>query len=174
MIQFSISSEDIKKEVTTSYGASSFTLEPGWYTLRINELSQPVAKENGIVSGTITFGDVESGTSFKVPVTYQVQDDKDGWRVKQTKSLIVRLCQVTNTTNWQQLTGKQIYAYVDTRKSKGRSSEVDEFGAPIMKEYINNDFKKGPLNEVILEVPQKAEDTAQSSDFNFDFSEFNG
>lgn len=167
MISLTITQDDLKKEITAEYGASSFILQPGWYTLTITDLSQPTPKADGVINGSVSFTDTDSGTTFRVPLTYQVKEDKDGWRVKKTKDLIVRLCQVTKVQDWKQLVGKQIYADVYVKESKRATGEVDDLGVPIMKEFKNNDFAKGALNKIILPVPVNG--TIDAGNFSFDF-----
>lgn len=166
MINFEITQEDLQQELTASYGSGSFLLEPGWYTLKVDEISQPV-NTDGIVKGFISFMDVESGTTFRYYATYGVMQDKDKWRVKQTKDLIIRICQCTGVRDWQQIVGKEFYANVALTTRMGKSkTEVDELGMPKMVEYKNNDFAKGKLAEIIMpsQPKQKQDD---SDDFSF-------
>lgn len=166
MISLNITSEDLKNEITAEYGASSYLIEPGWHTLTITDFSQP-NNNDGIITGYVNLSDSDSGTSFRVYLTYQVQSDKDGWRVKKTKDLIVRMCQVTKVNDWKQLVGKQIYADIDVVTKNVKSGEVDDLGVPVMKEKKNNDFKKGALNKIILPVP--TDGIIEAGNFSFDF-----
>lgn len=165
--EFNITSEDLNQQLTSSYGTGSFLLEPGWYTLKIAEISDPVVAD-GIAKGFISFADTESGTTFRYYATYGVMLDKDKWRVKQTKDLIIRLCQCTGVSNWKNIVGKEIYANVAVTSRMGKSkTEVDELGMPKMVEYKNNDFAKGKLTEIILPSQPVQEDSGESDGFSF-------
>ena len=67
MNEFFITSDDLSKEITSSNGDGSFILEPGWYMLKIEEVS-PIATVDGISKGYISFADVDSG----IAVFYQI------------------------------------------------------------------------------------------------------
>lgn len=166
MISLNITNEDLKNDVSSVYGEITRYLEPGWYTLTITDIQQPFSK-NGCMIGNFVFMEQKTGCQFNVSMTYQVQADKDGWRIQKTHDLIVRLCQAAGVSNWKQLIGKQVYAEVDVRESKRNTGEVDDMGVPITKEYKNNDFKKGALNKIILPVPKDG--VIEAGNFNFDF-----
>ena len=147
---FEITEQDIQQELTASYGTSSYLLEPGWHTLSVNEISVPLSQD-GISKGYISFVDIESGISFRYYTTYGVMLDKDKWRVKQTKDLITRLCQVTGVgVAWRNMIGIPFRANVDvvSRTSKSKT-EFDDLGMPKEVERKNNDFAKGKLTEII-------------------------
>lgn len=165
--EFNITSEDLQQQLTASYGTGSFLLEPGWYTLKVDEISQPVVND-GIAKGYISFVDTESGTSFRYYATYGVMLDKDKWRVKQTKDLIIRLCQCTGVSDWKDIVGKEFYANVAVTTRMGKSkTEFDDVGMPKMVEFKNNDFAKGKLVDIILPAKPKQEPQTESDEFQF-------
>ena len=174
MNEFFITSDDLSKEITSSNGDGSFILEPGWYMLKIEEVS-PIATVDGISKGYISFADVDSGISFRYYTTYQVSLDKDKWRTQKTKNLIARILQCVGfqgnfgLNNLPTLVGKEVYANVDIVTRKGKSkTEVDEVGLPKEVEFKNNDFaKKGSWTEIILPAKPKQVPQAESDELQF-------
>ena len=164
MKRFEITDAFIQQEMTANYGSVQRHLEPGWYVLAVDSIGEP-QYANTRETQRVNFIEPTTGLTFPVFLTTGYDNDTDKWRATASANIINRLCQATGTV-WDAaarsracapsaLVGKKIYANVATRESKKVTVDPETL-ANVERVYINNDFAKGKLNEVILPVKTEA------------------
>ena len=184
MQRFEVTADYFQQEATAAYGSSQRYLNPGWYVLIVDQITEPVVY-SGRETQRIIFKEETSGLSFPYFHTSGYEVDSDRWKCKTSCDVVKTICRAAGVA-WTgaeaanckvpaALIGKKIFANLTTRESK--KVTVDPVTMQnVERVYINNDFSKdGTLPEVIKPIAQPQTAAAVSAtipaqEFNFTFN----